>query len=110
MYSEDHRLRTGQMFDDVIEAHEVEAVSFVVHFLNWLSLDREKPSHVLRGLRGDFDPFWVFPTLFGGGLKERTEAEAVALRIPIRTGDSVHGGTFPFRRGALGRQFRTGYR
>jgi hypothetical protein len=64
------------MFDDVIEAHEVEAVSFVVHFLNWLSLDREKPSHVLRGLRGDFDPFWVFPTLFGGGLKERTEAAA----------------------------------
>jgi hypothetical protein len=64
------------MFDDVIEAHEVEAVSFVVHFLNWLRLDREKLPHVLRGLWGDFDSFRVLPTQFHGSLKEPTEPAA----------------------------------
>jgi hypothetical protein len=76
MYSADRSLRTGEMFDDVIEAHDVETVSLVVNFLNWLGLDTEKPSHILRGLKGDFDPFWMFPSLFGGGLKEPTEAAA----------------------------------
>lgn len=47
-----------------------------MYFLNWLGLHSEKPSHVLCGLRIDFYPFWVLPSLFGSGLKESTEPAA----------------------------------
>jgi hypothetical protein len=70
MHSSDNSLGAGHMFDNVIEAYDIEMVSFVIHLLEWLSLDREISSHVFRDLSGNLNPFGVRPTLFGGGLKE----------------------------------------